>query len=123
MEELQNRINRVASNQAGPYLNTKRKVMKIIKNSVVSEEGKAIISGQMIENAYIFVYLGAMFTDNYNDSKCFVRRLAIARNAMILLVNIWKVKAISMPTKQRLLKSQSLSPDYNTKFKPWLDPG
>ena len=49
-----------------------------------------------------FVYLGAMITENYDDSKEIKRRITIAKNAMISLVKIWKDRAISITTKKRL---------------------
>ena len=52
-----------------------------------------------------FVYLGAMITETYDDSKERKRRIAIAKNAIISLVNVWKDRAISITTKKRLLKS------------------
>jgi len=52
-----------------------------------------------------FVYLGAMITENYDDSKEIKRRIAITKNAMIALEYFWKDRAISITTKKRLLKS------------------
>ena len=49
-----------------------------------------------------FVYLGAMSTENYDDSKEIKRHVAIAKNAMISLFNVWKDRAISITTKKRL---------------------
>ena len=43
--------------------------------------------------------------DDYDDSKEIKRRIAIAKNAMISLVKVWKDRAISITTKKRLLKS------------------
>ena len=50
-----------------------------------------------------------MITGNYDDSKEITRRLAIARNAMISLTNIWKGRAISSATKKGLLRSAIFS--------------
>ena len=57
-----------------------------------------------IKNVKEFVYLGALITDNYDDTRE-IRRLCIARNAMVSLTNIWKDKSISVGTKKRLLQS------------------
>ena len=111
IEELQNIVNRVhkASNQGGLYLNTsKTKVMKIIRDPVRNEQDNIIVNGQDIENVKNFVYLGAMITENYDDSKGIKRRIAIAKNAMISLVKVWKDRAISITKKKRLLNLWSL---------------
>ncbi|XP_063614289.1 uncharacterized protein LOC134787463 [Penaeus indicus] len=63
------------------------------------------VNDETIENVSSFVYLGALFKDNYDDSKEVKRRLATAKNAMVSLSNIWKDKAISISTKKRLLQS------------------
>ena len=52
-----------------------------------------------------FVYLGAISTEKYKDSKEIKRRIASAKNAMISLVNIWRDRAISVTMKKRRLKS------------------
>ena len=108
IEELQNIVNRVheASSQAGLYLNTsKTKVTKIIRVPVQNEQSDISVNGQAIENVKDFVYLGAMITENYEDSKEIKRHITIAKNAMISLVKIWKDRAISSTTKKRLLTS------------------
>ena len=72
MEELQDIVNRVheASSQAGLYLNTsKTQVMKTIRVPVRNEQDNILVNGQDIENVKNFVYLGAMITKNYDDSK------------------------------------------------------
>ena len=92
IEELQNIVNRVheASSQAGLYLNTsKTKVMKIIRVPLQNEQSNISVNGQDIENVKDFVYLGAMITENYDDSKGIKRRITIAKNAMISLVKIF----------------------------------
>ena len=82
IEELQNIVNRVheASGQAGLYLNTsKTKVTKIIRVPVQNEQNNISVNGQDIENVKDFVYLGAMITENYDDSKEIKRRITIAK--------------------------------------------
>jgi len=108
MEELQDIVNRAheASSQAGLYLNTsKTKVMKTIRVPVRNEQDNILVSGQDRENVKNFVYLGAMITENYDDSKEIKRRIAITKNAMIALEYFWKDRAISITTKKRPLKS------------------
>ena len=79
-----------ASSQAGLYFNTsKTKVMKTIRVPVRNEQDNILVNGQDIENAKSFAYLGAMIAENYDDSKEIKRRIAIAKNAMISLVNVW----------------------------------
>ena len=108
MDELQNLVDRVheASSQAGLYFNTRKtKVLKTIRVPMRNEQDNILVNGQDIENVKNFVYLGAMITENYDDSKEIKRRIAIVKNAMISLVNVWKGRAISVTTKKRLLKS------------------
>ena len=81
MEELQDIVNRVheASSQVGLYFNTsKTKVMKTIRIPVRNEQDNILVNGQDIENVRNFVSLGAMITENYDDSKEIKRRIAIA---------------------------------------------
>ena len=107
IDELQSLVNKVneASTQAGLHLNTsKTKVMKILTNRA-TDENCVQMNGENIENVVNYVYLGSMFTNNHDDSKEIRRRLCIARNAMVSLINIWKDKAISKETKKRPLQS------------------
>ena len=95
IDELQSLVNKVneASTQAGLHLNTsKTKVMKIMTNRA-TDDNCVQVNGENIENVVNIVYLGSMFTNNHDDSKEIKRRLCIARNAMVSLINIWKDKA------------------------------
>ena len=65
-----------------------------------SEQDNISVNGQDIENMKNFVCLGAMITENYDDSKEIKRRITIAKHAMISLVKIWKARAISITTKK-----------------------
>ena len=109
MEELQDIVNRVrdSSLQFGLKLNaSKTKVMKIGKNNLNGEAEHIIIdNNERIENVDEFVYLGALITNDYDDTKEIRRRLCIARNAMVSLTKIWKDKSITISTKKRLLQS------------------
>ena len=81
MAELHDIVNRVheASSQTGVYLNTsKTKGMETIRVPVRNEQDNMLVNGQDIENMKNFVYLGAMITENYDDSKEIKRRIAIA---------------------------------------------
>ena len=53
-----------------------------------SEQDNIIVNGQDIENVKHFVYLGAMITENYDDSIETKRRIVIAKNAVMSLVKI-----------------------------------
>ena len=79
--------------------------MKTIRVPVRNEQDSILVNGQDIENVKNFVYLGAMITENYDDSKEIKRRIAITKIAMISLEHVWKDRAISITTKKRLLKS------------------
>ena len=112
IEELKNIVNRVheASSQAGLNPNTSRtNVMKIIRVPVQSEQDNISVNGPDIENLKNFVYLGAMITENYDNSKEIKRRITIAKHAMISIVNIWKDRAISITAKKRFVTSLVLS--------------
>ncbi|XP_063591867.1 uncharacterized protein LOC134768956 [Penaeus indicus] len=96
MLELQTLVNRIneSSLQAGLQLNaSKTKVLKIINNHGDNKDNIKV-NGNNIENLDNFIYLGAMFTNNYNGSNEIKRRLTLARNAMISLTSILKDKAI-----------------------------
>ena len=97
---------RDCSSRAGLYLNTsKTKVMKIIKVHVRNEQSNILVDSQDIKNVKNYVYLGAMITENYDNSKEIKRPICYHKNAMISLVKIWKDRAISITTNKRLLKS------------------
>ena len=101
--ELQELLNRtqVASREWGLNLNVeKTKVMLISKNS--NQEGFEItIDGEMVEIVKEFKYLGALITDNYNDTKE-MRKIAITEHTTVTFNKIWKGKSISKKTKIRL---------------------
>ncbi|XP_063613942.1 uncharacterized protein LOC134787155 [Penaeus indicus] len=52
-----------------------------------------------------FTYLGAVFTNNCNDTLEIKRRIAIAKSATVSLTKTWKDKGISLFTKKRLLST------------------
>ena len=105
MTELQELVERVRthSEAAGLFLNNKKtKVMKILRNYVS-------INGEPVENVQKFIYLGATFTNDYDDSVEIKRRIGIAKNAMVALTNNWRDRSISLKTKKRLLNSMVFS--------------
>ena len=112
MEELQDIVNRAheASSQAGLYLNTsKTKVMKTIRVPVWNEQDDILVNGHDIENVERFVYLEAMITKNYDDSKEIKRRIAIPNMQCL------ERQAISTTTKKRLWKSLAFNiPTYGS---------
>ena len=61
------------------------------------------VNGEVIETVDNFIYLGANFTNDCNDSKEIRRRLAIARSAVVSLSNIWKDRSITLQSKIRIL--------------------
>ena len=105
MQELQDLTNKVkiASEAAGLFLNvSKTKVMKETKspsNEILT------VDNQNIETVEVLNYLDALLTSTLDDSNEVIRRIAIAKNAMIGLSNIWKDRSISQYTKLRLLQT------------------
>ena len=109
MEELQELVNRVnkASSQFGLSLHASMsKDMKISRKHNDEEELNFItVNEKRIENVKEFIYLGSLITNNCDDTKGIRRRVFIAKNAVILLTQIWKDNGSSAGTKKRLLKS------------------
>ena len=106
MQELEDLVTRVkvASEQAGLMLNTqKTKVMKMAGDPDNMEMRDLAVNGEVIETVDNFIYLGANFTNDCNDSKEIRRRLAIARSAVVSLSNIWKDRSITLQSKIRIL--------------------
>ena len=89
MEELQDLVNRV---KVSSLLNARKtEVMKICKNNLNGEAEQIIVdNNERIENVDEFVYLGALITNNYDDTKEIRRRSCIARNVMVSLTKKWK---------------------------------
>ena len=80
--------------------------MKIRKKPVDNDQTIIkLINNEPIENVKKFTYLGELFTDNYDVSVEINGRLAIAKNATVVLTKIWKDKNICLRTKKRLLTS------------------
>ena len=68
-----------------------------------------VLDGQQIEEVQQFEYLGSLI-DNKSDSTTEIkRRLAIARNTMQNMVNIWKSRGVSTELKLRLLRATVFS--------------
>ena len=108
MTDLQELVERVRSysEAAGLFLNAKKtKVMKILRNPADEVDDHIFINGEPVENVQKFIYLGATFTNDYDDSDEIKRRIGIAKNATVALTNIWKNRSISLKTKKRLLNS------------------
>ena len=102
LQELLNRI-REASRERGLKLNVdKPKVMLLDKNNN-EEDFEITLEEETVEVVKEFKYLGALITNNYDDTKEI--RIAIAKNATISLNKIWTDKSISTNTKVRLLGS------------------
>ena len=109
MTELQELVDRVKteSERSGLFLNVKKtKVTKIRKNPDIDDNDSHItVDNDAVENVTDFTYLGATFTDNYDESKEIRRRIGIAKSATTALSNIWKDRSITLATKKRLLNS------------------
>ena len=82
----------------------KTKIMLIDKNNN-EEVFEITLEEETVEVVKEFKYLGALITNNYDDTKEIRRRIAIAKNATISLSKVWKDKSISKKTKIRLLRS------------------
>ena len=63
------------------------------------------IDGKFVETVKKFEYLGFRLNSKVDDSSEIRRRLGIARSAVTSLVQIWRDKAISIPTKLKLLNT------------------
>ena len=108
VNELQQLLDKVrgASEKAGLFLNAKiTKTMTIRRQLTMNDETPITINEYAVENVIQFIYLGAVFTNTYDDSLEIKRRIAIAKNATIALTNIWKNRSITLRTKLRLLNS------------------
>ena len=71
----------------------------------MANNGYIIVDNEPVENVNEFIYLGALITNNYDDTKEIRRRISIAKNATLALSNIWKTRSISLNTKKRQLNS------------------
>ncbi|XP_063593072.1 uncharacterized protein LOC134770132 [Penaeus indicus] len=71
IDELQTLVSRVneASAQAGLHLNTSKTKVMTISNDPLVKQACVKVNDETIENVSSFVYLGALFADNYDDSK------------------------------------------------------
>ena len=90
MEELQKLVNRVKkeSEKVGLLLNVKKtKVMKVQRHTE-ENDSSILVNNEAVENVEKFTYLGAVFTNTYDDSTEIRRRIAIAKKATIALTNI-----------------------------------
>ena len=103
-------IVKLESERSGLFLNAKKmKVMKVRKVEGPADDTHILVSNEPVENVSYFTYLGAIFTNNYDDTKEIEHRIAIAKSATIALTSIWKDRNISVQTKKRLLQSLVLS--------------
>ena len=108
MNGLQQLLDKVreASEKAGLFLNAKKtKTMMIQRQRAMNDDEHVTINGVAVENVKEFTYLGAVFTNTYDDSLEIKRRIAIAKNATVALNKIWKDRSITLKTKLRLLNS------------------
>ena len=67
------------------YLLNRTKVMKITERP---NDDNLIVDNQIVENVEAFNYLGAVFTNEVDDTNMIKRCIAIAKTAMISLTNI-----------------------------------
>ena len=71
----------------------------------MANNGHIIVDNEPVENVNEFIYLGALITNNYDDTKEIRRRVSIAKNVTLALSNIWKTRSIFLNTKKKLLNS------------------
>ena len=112
MEKLQFLVGRgrTESEKARLFLNAKKtKVMEIQRHAERDDDSHIMINNETVENVTQFTYLGAVFTNNYDDSVEIKRSIGIAKNATISLTKIWKNGSITLKTKMRLLNTQVFS--------------
>ena len=104
LQELADRV-RTEGEKVSLFLNAKKtKAMKVLRQAAEGEEDQNIwINGEKNENVKQFTYLGAVLTSSYDDTPKVKRSIAIAKNAAVSLIKIWKEKGLSLKTKQRLL--------------------
>ena len=79
--------------------------MKIIADKECYDDQNLLIGGEEVETFSNFCYLGAIFTDSYDDTKEIKRRIAIAKNAVVSLAKVWKNNSISLKTKCKFLSA------------------
>ena len=104
LQELLNRIREVSRERGLKLSVDKTKVMLIDKNENY-EDFEITLEEETVEVVKEFKYLGALITNNYDDTKEVRRRIAIEQNPTISLNKIWKDKSISKDTKIRLIRS------------------
>ena len=85
-------------------MNIKKTKIMIISRKMLPER-QLNIDGKCVETVNNFEYLGFRLNSKVGDSSEIRRRLGIARNAVISLVQIWKDKVISIPTKFKLFNT------------------
>ena len=101
MQEVVNRVN-AAGRKAGLKLNGKKtKVMKI--GNPAEEEIQ--IDGEPLENVDHFKYLGSIKSADTTCSKDIKARIAMAKQRMIQLTNIWKDRAINNSLKVKIVRA------------------
>ena len=72
MTELRDLANRVKleSERSGLFLNAKNtKVRKVRKVGDPADDNHILVNNEPVENVSNFTYLGAIFTNNYDDTK------------------------------------------------------
>ena len=104
LTELTNKVH-MASNRSGFHLNPREtKAMKMFANKECYDDQNLVIGGEEIETVINFYYIGAIFTDSYDDTKEIKRRTVIAKSAVVSLAKVLKNNSISIKTKMRVLK-------------------
>ena len=77
--------------------------MKIIADRECFDDQNLVIGGEEVATVGNFCYLGAIFTDSYDDTKEVERKIAIAKNAVVSVAKVWKNNSISLKTKLRII--------------------
>lgn len=109
IEDMQDLLDRVrkASEESGLYLNVSKMKLMVIEDvdSNNTHNISLTANGLLVDKVTQISYLGVLVNDQCDDSPEIRRRIAIAKNATVSLLMIWKDKAVRTRTKVRLLWS------------------
>uniref|UniRef100_A0A670IN41 ribonuclease H n=1 Tax=Podarcis muralis TaxID=64176 RepID=A0A670IN41_PODMU len=101
-EDLKNLLMRVKEESAKYGLKLNIKKTKIMATGPITSWQ---IEGEEMEAVRDFIFLGSMITADGDSSHEIKRRLLLGRKAMANLDNILKSRAITLPTKVRIVKA------------------
>ncbi|XP_014768430.1 uncharacterized protein LOC106867884 [Octopus bimaculoides] len=96
------------SAQSDLFLNVKMTKILVV-DKYRTDQGDFTVDGEMIREVDDFVYLGSTISTSGTSTPEIWRRLAIARQAVQDMENIWKSRGVSMLLKIRLLRAVTFS--------------